>query len=161
MTRRTKIVATIGPASDSEETLRQLILAGVDVCRLGLAHGMIDEHRQRIKRIRKVAGELRRPIAVLGDLPGPKIRMGPVIEEGGLFLAEGQRIEIRGFIVWDFAHRAEEFRREVGAWVADGTMRTLEHRVEGLENAPAALVDLLAGRNTGKVVVRVAEDAPA
>ena len=72
-----------------------------------------------------------------------------------------RRVEIRGFIVWDFAHRAEEFRREVGAWVADGTMRTLEHRVDGLERAPAALVDLLAGRNTGKVVVKVAEDAPA
>ena len=67
-----------------------------------------------------------------------------------------RRIEIRGFIVWDFAHRAEEFRREVGAWLADGSMKALEHRVEGLENAPAALVDMLAGRNTGKVVVRVA-----
>ena len=67
-----------------------------------------------------------------------------------------RRIEIRGFIVWDFAHRQADFQREVGAWVADGSMRTLEHRVEGLANAPAALVDMLAGRNTGKVVVRVA-----
>ncbi|WP_237479280.1 NADP-dependent oxidoreductase [Lichenibacterium dinghuense] len=71
-----------------------------------------------------------------------------------------RRIEIRGFIVWDFPHRAPEFRREVGGWLADGSMRALEHRVEGLENAPAALVDMLAGRNTGKVVVRVAPDAP-
>jgi hypothetical protein len=71
-----------------------------------------------------------------------------------------RRIEIRGFIVWDFAHRAEEFRREVGAWVADGSMRTLEHRVEGIERAPAALVDMLAGRNLGKVVVKVAPGAP-
>jgi len=93
--RRTKIVATIGPASDSEDVLRRLIVAGVDVCRLGLAHGTLDEHKERIARIRKVAAELDKPIAVLGDLPGPKIRMGPVIEEGGLFLAEGQRIEVR------------------------------------------------------------------
>ena len=71
-----------------------------------------------------------------------------------------RRIEIRGFIVWDFAHRAGEFRREVGAWVADGSMRTLEHRVEGIERAPAALVDMLAGRNLGKVVVKVAPGAP-
>ena len=71
-----------------------------------------------------------------------------------------RRVEIRGFIVWDFAHRAEDFRREVGAWVANGSMRALEHRVDGLENAPAALVDMLAGRNTGKVVVRVSPDAP-
>ncbi|RYC33485.1 NADP-dependent oxidoreductase [Lichenibacterium minor] len=71
-----------------------------------------------------------------------------------------RRIEIRGFIVWDFAHRAGEFRREVGTWVADGSMRTLEHRVEGIERAPAALVDMLAGRNLGKVVVKVAPGAP-
>jgi len=95
VTRRTKIVATIGPASDSEEVLRAMMLAGVDVCRLGLAHGTIEEHQLRIKRIRKVASEMNRPISVLGDLPGPKIRMGPVVEDGGLFLAEGQRIEIR------------------------------------------------------------------
>ena len=72
-----------------------MMLAGVDVCRLGLAHGTIEEHRERIARIRKVAAELDKPIAVLGDLPGPKIRMGPVVEEGGLFLIEGQRIEVR------------------------------------------------------------------
>jgi pyruvate kinase len=93
--RRTKIVATIGPASDSEDVLRRLMLAGVDVCRLGLAHGTLEEHLGRIARIRAVADELGKPISVLGDLPGPKIRMGPVVEEAGLFLAEGQRIEIR------------------------------------------------------------------
>ncbi len=95
MDRRTKIVATIGPASDSEEILEELILAGVDVCRLGLAHGTIDEHRARIARIRKVADALDRPIAILGDLPGPKIRMGPVLDEAGLFLTEGNRLEVR------------------------------------------------------------------
>lgn len=71
-----------------------------------------------------------------------------------------RRIEIRGFIVWDLAHQAEAFHRDVGVWVADGTMRALEHRIEGLENAPAALVDMLAGRNTGKAVMNVAKDAP-
>ena len=71
-----------------------------------------------------------------------------------------RRIEIRGFIVWDFAHQAEAFHREVGAWMADGSMRALEHRVDGLERAPAALVDMLAGRNTGKVLVKVAPGAP-
>ena len=71
-----------------------------------------------------------------------------------------RRIAIRGFIVHDFPAQVEPFRREVGAWVADGSLRMLEHRVDGLENAPAALVDMLAGRNTGKVVVKVARDAP-
>ncbi len=71
-----------------------------------------------------------------------------------------RRIEIRGFIVWDFAHQQEAFRREVGGWLANGQMKALEHRVDGLDKAPAALVDMLAGRNTGKVVVKVARDAP-
>ncbi len=95
MKRRTKIVATIGPASDSVEMLEELILAGVDVCRLGLAHGTIEEHKARIGRIRQVAAKLDRPIAILGDLPGPKIRMGPVLDENGLFLVEGQRLQVR------------------------------------------------------------------
>ena len=71
-----------------------------------------------------------------------------------------RRLEIRGFIVWDFAHQEANFRREVGDWLAQGRMATLEHRVDGLENAPAALVDMLAGRNAGKVVVKVAGTAP-
>ena len=95
VTHRTKIVATIGPASDSEDVLRALIEAGVDVCRLGLAHGTVEEHLDRIKRIRSVSEAMGRPIAVLGDLPGPKIRMGPVLDEAGLFLAEGHRLEVR------------------------------------------------------------------
>ena len=94
MTRRTKIVATIGPASDSEDMLRRLIEAGVDVCRLGLAHGTVDEHLERIARIRKIADELEVPIAILGDLPGPKIRMGPVLSDEGLFLVEGHELRM-------------------------------------------------------------------
>lgn len=92
MSRRTKIVATIGPASDSEETLRALFDAGVDVCRLGLAHGTIAEHLDRIHRIRAVAAAVGRPVAILGDLPGPKIRMGAVEDDNGIFLVEGQRL---------------------------------------------------------------------
>ena len=70
-----------------------------------------------------------------------------------------RRIEIRGFIVYDFAHQTEAFHREMDAWVADGLIRFLEHRVEGLEAAPQALIDMLAGRNVGKVLVKVAADA--
>lgn len=68
-----------------------------------------------------------------------------------------RRLTLRGFIVRDFAHLADDFEREVGAWVKAGQINFLEHRIEGLENAPQALIDMLEGRNTGKVVVRVAE----
>ncbi len=71
-----------------------------------------------------------------------------------------RRLLIRGFIVYDFAHQAEAFHREMDAWVADGRVRFLEHRIEGLEAAPQALIDMLAGRNTGKVLVKVAPDVP-
>jgi len=74
MPRRTKIVATIGPASDSESMLRALINAGVDVMRLGLAHGTIDDALERYHRIRRVAEEEGKHVGILVDLPGPKVR---------------------------------------------------------------------------------------
>lgn len=73
--RRTKIVATIGPASSSAEVIEQLILAGMDVARLNFSHGNADEHRARALQIRDIATRLNRHVALLGDLQGPKIRI--------------------------------------------------------------------------------------
>ena len=87
--RRTKIVATIGPASDPPEVLRGLLEAGADVARVGLAHGPIEASRDRIERVRSVAAEIGRPVGILADLPGPKVRAagfgehGAVLETGG------------------------------------------------------------------------------
>ena len=75
MVRRTKIIATIGPSSESESTLREMIRAGMDVARLGLAHGTIDEAKHRLKTIKRIAIEEKKPVGVLVDLPGPKIRL--------------------------------------------------------------------------------------
>ncbi|MEE1523092.1 MAG: pyruvate kinase, partial [Acidimicrobiales bacterium] len=74
MARRTKIIATIGPASEDEATLRNLVRAGMDVARLGLAHGTLDEATERLSTIRRIAAEEGRPVGVLVDLPGPKVR---------------------------------------------------------------------------------------
>jgi pyruvate kinase len=74
--RRTKIVCTIGPASDSEEKLAALSEAGMNVARLNFSHGTHAEHAATIGRIRRVANRLNRPIAILQDLQGPKIRTG-------------------------------------------------------------------------------------
>ena len=73
--RRTKIVATIGPASSSPEVLEQLILAGMNVARLNFSHGNADEHRARAVLIREIAARLNCHVALLGDLQGPKIRI--------------------------------------------------------------------------------------
>ncbi len=76
MSRRAKIICTIGPASESEDRLRSLIKAGMDIARLNFSHGTHAEHLEKIKRIRKVASELDKPVAILQDLQGPKIRIG-------------------------------------------------------------------------------------
>ncbi|MBD2859568.1 pyruvate kinase [Spongiibacter sp. KMU-158] len=73
--RRTKIVATVGPACDSPEQIRKMIRAGVNVFRLNFSHGSADEHRQRALDIRAVATEEQRYVGLLGDLQGPKIRL--------------------------------------------------------------------------------------
>ncbi len=67
-----------------------------------------------------------------------------------------KRLHIQGFIVWDFASQADEFRREVGGWLKEGRVRYREDIVDGLENAPEAFIGMLKGRNFGKLVVRVA-----
>ncbi len=90
----TKIVATIGPASESPEMVRRLIEAGVAVFRLNFSHGSVAEHARRLATIRAVAGELGLPVAVLGDLCGPKIRVGRV--SSALDVASGQDVLIAG-----------------------------------------------------------------
>jgi len=79
--KKTKIVATIGPASESEEMLTSLTKAGMNVCRLNFSHGSHDEHAVRLKNIRRVATRLNTPIAILQDLSGPKIRIGDFYQE--------------------------------------------------------------------------------
>ena len=72
--RYAKIVATLGPSSSTKETIRALFMAGVDVFRLNFSHGTHDQHRERLAQIRDVERELARPIGVLADMQGPKLR---------------------------------------------------------------------------------------
>jgi pyruvate kinase len=74
--RRTKIVATIGPASDSRDSLRALVDAGVDGARLNFSHGTHEDHAQRVETIRAVQADVGRPLAIIADLQGPKLRVG-------------------------------------------------------------------------------------
>jgi pyruvate kinase len=79
--RRTKIVATIGPASREPETLLRMVRAGMDVARLNYSHGTLAEHAETVQRVRDAAGRAGRPVAILQDLPGPKLRIGPLRED--------------------------------------------------------------------------------
>ena len=87
---RTRIVCTIGPASRSPETLRQLIRAGMNVARLNFSHGDQPTHAENIERIRTVSAEVDKPVAILADLQGPKLRVG-TMEGEGVPLLEGTR----------------------------------------------------------------------
>ncbi len=80
MERRTKIVATLGPAADSRERLRALLDAGVDAVRFNLSHGTHAEHSERAWLVREIAAELGRPVALIGDLQGPKLRIGELAD---------------------------------------------------------------------------------
>jgi pyruvate kinase len=90
---RTKIVATIGPASPDRSHLEALLRAGVDVVRLNLSHGPVKDHLVRLAQVREVAAGLHRPVGVLADLPGPKIRVGS-FPEGGIDLVPGDRVRL-------------------------------------------------------------------
>ena len=88
---KTKIVCTIGPASKSEAVLERLMLLGMNVARLNFAHGTLDGHRQDIRRIRAVAEKLQRHCMIMVDLPGPKIRIGKLMNEP-LLLEKGNEV---------------------------------------------------------------------
>ena len=88
MLRSTKIVATLGPSSSSPEALGALIAAGVDVVRLNFSHGTADDHRARAKLVRELAQQYRRPVGILVDLQGPKIRVGK-FADGKITLIKG------------------------------------------------------------------------
>ena len=90
--RRTKIVATLGPASESRERLRALIEAGVDAVRFNLSHGTHEGHSQRAWLVREIAAEVGRPIALIADLQGPKLRIGELEEP--VVLRTGDQITV-------------------------------------------------------------------
>ena len=95
---KTKIVCTIGPSTSSKAMLRRLTRAGMNVARLNLSHGTLDEHAARMRLIRSVSRELKTSLGILLDLPGPKIRVGKVfpepveLREGAQFTLTSRRI---------------------------------------------------------------------
>lgn len=125
----TKIVCTIGPASESPEIVREMIRSGMDVARLNFSHGNREEHKEKIRIIRKVSGELNQPVAILQDLAGPKIRVG-IIPEPGLRLEAGQTFVLtskdvegnKDRVSISYADLPREVREGDRILLADGTM---------------------------------------
>ncbi len=135
MRRRTKIVATLGPATDDPEVLGEIFDAGVNVVRLNFSHGDANSHRQRIKLVRDVAAAKGRIIGVLGDLQGPKIRI-ECFKEGSVDLVNG-----------------ESFVLDMGLGTHDGDQRTVGVTYKNLHNDVKA-GDLLL-LNDGMIAMEV------
>lgn len=88
--RRTKIVATLGPATDRNNNLEKIIAAGANVVRLNFSHGSPEDHQNLANKVREIASKLGRHVAILGDLQGPKIRVS-TFKEGKIFLNAGDK----------------------------------------------------------------------
>ena len=115
--KRTKIVCTIGPATESKEKLEALLKAGMNVMRLNFSHGDFKEHQARVDNLREVASKLKMPAAIIQDLGGPKIRIGN-FKEGSIVLKEGERFTITTDAVEGDGSRVSvnypNFAKEVG-----------------------------------------------
>ena len=138
--RRAKIVATVGPASESEEILTRLIEAGVDVFRLNFSHGSYEKHEQVYHRIRALADRVGRPIATLQDLQGPKIRLGR-FANGSIEVKTGQRFIITarkilggpGISSTDYAQLPHEVKEGDRILIDDGLIVLRVRDVKGTD----------------------------
>jgi pyruvate kinase len=139
---KTRIVATIGPASDDRPTLEQMIEAGMNVARLNFAHGEFAAHGETIASIRAAAAAVGRRVAILADLPGPKFRIGQLAEQP-IELARGQRFTLSvGTSTGDATHASTTFARLPAVvkpgdliFLNDGLVQLRVERVEGQDVA--------------------------
>jgi pyruvate kinase len=136
---RTKIVATIGPASCSPDIIKALLIAGVNVARLNFSHGSYTDHEAMIRLLRSTARELDFPLTLLQDLQGPKIRVGQLPDQG-LLLEEGNHLtlipqnEYQGqpqTVGIDYPHVAEEAQAGTPILLDDGLLELKVLEVEG------------------------------
>jgi len=136
--RRTKIVATIGPASSSPEMIRKLIEAGMDVARLNFSHSSYEDHAEVINHLRKISEEMDKPVTILQDLQGPKVRVNGIAAD--MVLTPGQKVTMvpdqayngePNVIPIDYAYVAEEAKPGMLVLLADGMFELKIVGVEG------------------------------
>jgi pyruvate kinase len=139
--RRTKIVATLGPASSSPEIIRQLITAGMDVARLNFSHGTHEEHARNIANVRAISAELDTPVTILQDLQGPKIRVAN-LPGGEMVLRPGTIVSIlpaadfrnqEGAIPIDYPDLADHARPGMRVLLRDGALELEVVAIKGRE----------------------------
>ena len=139
MIHRTKIVATIGPATSSREMIREMVNQGMNVARLNFSHGSYDDHGNIVSLLRSVSQELDTPITILQDLQGPKIRVG-ILPDRGIELVKGEKITLvpqgsdtsnSATVSIDYPHLAEEAQPGEQILLDDGLLELEIITIEG------------------------------
>ena len=155
--RRAKIVATLGPASNTEPVFRDLVRAGVDVVRLNFSHGTHEEKLALIQMIRKVSREERKPLCILGDLQGPKIRTSKLKDHQPVLLKAGQRLTITprevpgtaALVGTTFKTLAENVEQGSRILLSDGLIELRVHEVVGDDVVCEIVNGGMLGENKG------------
>lgn len=136
--RRTKIVCTIGPTSEKETTIRSLIRAGMDMARLNFSHGTHASHQRIIRRIRRAARSAQKQVPIIGDLQGPKIRLGLLPKEGiefkngsSIVLKTGIELYRNGWIPVTYASLHRDVKKGDRCFMDDGNIKTKVTSVSG------------------------------
>ncbi len=138
--KKTKIVATIGPASEDKETLTKLVNAGLNVIRLNFSHGSHEEHSKRIKNTREIAQELNTPLAILQDLAGPKIRIGDfstetvTLEKGANFILTAEEcIGTKEKVSLNYENLHNDVKVNSKIFLNDGKIKLVVKEISGNE----------------------------
>ena len=151
--RRTKLVASLGPATDDESVLRGIIRAGVDVARVNLSHGSIDEGMERYNAVRRIAAEEGQHVGILADLPGPKVRVAKfatetIFEDGdSVRIVAGNSASGRDVIEVDYDDIGSSFVVGDRIVIGDGRM-VME--VSGTDGTELKAEVVHAGKLTGQ-----------
>jgi pyruvate kinase len=155
--RRAKIVVTLGPASNTEPVFRELVRAGVDVVRLNFSHGTHEEKLALIQMIRKVSRQERKPLCILGDLQGPKIRTSKLKDHQPVLLKAGQKLTITprdvsgsaSLVGTTFKTLAENVEQGSRILLSDGLIELRVHDVDGDDLVCEIINGGMLGENKG------------
>ena len=155
--RRAKIVATLGPASNTEPVIRNLVRAGMDVVRLNFSHGSYERKLAVIRLVRKISREERRPLCILGDLQGPKIRTSELKDHQPVLLKAGGRLvitprEVPGtaaLVGTTFKTLAENVEQGSRILLSDGLIELCVHEVNGGDVVCEIVNGGMLGENKG------------
>jgi pyruvate kinase len=155
--RRAKIVATLGPSSNTEPVLREMLRAGVDVVRLNFSHGTHESKIAVIEKVRKVSREERKPLCILGDLQGPKIRTSTLKDHVPVLLKAGHRLTITArevpgtasLVGTTFKTLAENVEQGSRILLSDGLIELRVHEVDGYDVVCEIINGGVLGENKG------------